>query len=287
MSEPLQQTAQNPQTKEAEATPEIKQTNPESEIKKSELPSTVIVEQISPEKKSNISPKNQQHSEISQTPTILRPIAVQADIGAMNIMRTYYDPQMYNQEAIKNMIYQKPKNLKGLSLNENGYYVAKEKPCCTCTKTRCKKKYCECFASGNFCIDCHCTDCMNKPNIIQVEAATSPISEGENVIICTCSKSNCNKKYCECFKLGLKCNEKCRCINCMNGYPKPKNSGIGNSYVKPKVSVNNDNSSTSSSDFKIQRISVFINDDKTSINVDKINKNEPTILNKKRKKEDK
>jgi len=35
-------------------------------------------------------------------------------------------------------------------------------------------------------------------------------------ITCTCTKSNFSKKYCECFKIGKKCNKKCRCINCMN-----------------------------------------------------------------------
>lgn len=292
MSEALQQNTQNPQIQPTENLPETKQPNPELEIRNPEPQAHANLDQISPEKKSNILSNNQQLPEMTQTPTIIRPMAVRGDVGTVDLMRTLYDTQMYKQEVLNNMMYQKPKNIKGLSLNENGYYVTKEKPCCTCTKTRCKKKYCECYASGNFCIECHCTDCMNKPDIIQVENTASPKSEGDNVIICTCSKSNCNKKYCECFKLGMKCNEKCRCINCLNGYPKPKNNNnnnnINNSYAKPKAPpANNDNSSTSSSDFKIQRISVFINDEKTSINVDKINKNEPTLLNKKRKKEDK
>ena len=41
------------------------------------------------------------------------------------------------------------------------------------------------------------------------------ISDNE-IIICTCTKSGCNKKYCECYKAGKKCNDKCRCLNCMN-----------------------------------------------------------------------
>ena len=35
-------------------------------------------------------------------------------------------------------------------------------------------------------------------------------------ISCTCSKSFCNKKYCECYKQGLNCNSLCRCIECKN-----------------------------------------------------------------------
>ena len=34
--------------------------------------------------------------------------------------------------------------------------------------------------------------------------------------ICTCTKSGCNKNYCECFKNGNKCTSLCRCIDCEN-----------------------------------------------------------------------
>jgi hypothetical protein len=33
---------------------------------------------------------------------------------------------------------------------------------------------------------------------------------------CNCKKSNCLKKYCECFQAGLKCTELCRCEECKN-----------------------------------------------------------------------
>lgn len=33
---------------------------------------------------------------------------------------------------------------------------------------------------------------------------------------CTCKKSGCLKKYCECFKSGEVCNENCDCIGCKN-----------------------------------------------------------------------
>ena len=44
----------------------------------------------------------------------------------------------------------------------NSFSFKKEKLCCSCTKTRCIKKYCECFANNKVCIDCHCQNCMNK-----------------------------------------------------------------------------------------------------------------------------
>ena len=33
---------------------------------------------------------------------------------------------------------------------------------------------------------------------------------------CSCSKTQCNRKYCECFKIGQKCSVLCRCIGCEN-----------------------------------------------------------------------
>ena len=34
---------------------------------------------------------------------------------------------------------------------------------------------------------------------------------------CNCKKSECLKKYCECFQSGVKCAPSCRCIDCRNG----------------------------------------------------------------------
>ena len=34
---------------------------------------------------------------------------------------------------------------------------------CSCSKTQCNRKYCECFNSGNYCVDCNCKNCNNKP----------------------------------------------------------------------------------------------------------------------------
>ena len=33
---------------------------------------------------------------------------------------------------------------------------------------------------------------------------------------CHCRKSQCQKKYCECFNAGIKCTKACRCIECEN-----------------------------------------------------------------------
>jgi hypothetical protein len=33
---------------------------------------------------------------------------------------------------------------------------------------------------------------------------------------CNCRRSNCLKKYCECYSAGIKCGEHCKCDDCKN-----------------------------------------------------------------------
>ena len=40
--------------------------------------------------------------------------------------------------------------------------INKNKPCCNCIKTKCMKKYCECYANNKLCKNCVCSDCKNK-----------------------------------------------------------------------------------------------------------------------------
>ena len=183
----------------------------------------------------------------------------------------------------------------------NNLSFQKDKLCCCCTKTKCLKKYCECFANNKFCKDCKCKDCLNKFELNNYDI-NKYINENE-IIICTCTKSNCNKKYCECYKSGVKCNEKCRCLNCMNMNNKKQNiinnSTINNEnsnknnekekekYINVDEKKPNSRKSSFSEDFidkfKIQRISVFINKNQTMINVDKFSKEEMNLLSKKRR----
>ena len=105
---------------------------------------------------------------------------------------------------------------------------------CSCSKTQCNRKYCECFNSGNYCVDCNCKNCSNKPpaNIYTNKHPSDELSKNKkSKIICTCTKSGCNKNYCECFKSGQKCSMLCRCISCEN------NDQIINNHYKK----NNDN----------------------------------------------
>lgn len=101
---------------------------------------------------------------------------------------------------------------------------------CSCKKTQCNKLYCECFSNKRFCDEtCQCVGCTNKPEEISPKCVPFksnrslsnysfiPLQEEkENFKGCTCTKSNCNKLYCDCHKNGRKCSTSCRCVNCLN-----------------------------------------------------------------------
>lgn len=108
---------------------------------------------------------------------------------------------------------------------------------CRCSKSKCLRLHCVCFRNGVFCgPECKCKCCFNvesKKKLVKevrkatkdinAEAFKSPIIEVEiNGQIrkftkgCSCSKNNCQKNYCDCFKYGLPCTSLCKCQNCKN-----------------------------------------------------------------------
>ena len=91
---------------------------------------------------------------------------------------------------------------------------------CNCQKTQCNKFYCQCYNQGRYCFNCNCIDCNNKkPESVPTNKhQTEEDAKDKKVITisCTCTKSGCNKNYCECFKSKVKCTELCRCRNCEN-----------------------------------------------------------------------
>ena len=90
---------------------------------------------------------------------------------------------------------------------------------CNCTKTGCNKYYCQCYNQGRYCHGCNCQNCQNKmPDFISSNKRPKKQEEKQKAInvSCTCTKSGCNKNYCECYKNKTKCNNLCRCRNCEN-----------------------------------------------------------------------
>ncbi|KAJ0232730.1 Protein tesmin/TSO1-like CXC 2 [Hirschfeldia incana] len=129
---------------------------------------------------------------------------------------------------------------------------------CNCKKSKCLKLYCECFAAGVYCIEpCSCIDCFNKPIHEDTVLATRKQIESRNPLAfapkvikssdlvletgddasktpasarhkrgCNCKKSNCLKKYCECFQGGVGCSINCRCEGCKNAFGRKDGSVI-------------------------------------------------------------
>ena len=58
--------------------------------------------------------------------------------------------------------------------------------------------------------------------------------------ICNCTKSNCMKKYCECFKQGFSCNSLCRCMDCKNKIKEEVNNIINNEVKNNNIPEFND-----------------------------------------------
>lgn len=103
---------------------------------------------------------------------------------------------------------------------------------CKCKNSRCLKLYCVCFQNGDVCSrDCGCTSCANNIEnsteygdrttairriILRKLDSFHPITKKRSREGCSCKRSRCLLKYCECFSGGIFCTGGCSCKNCEN-----------------------------------------------------------------------
>lgn len=95
---------------------------------------------------------------------------------------------------------------------------------CSCRKSKCIKLYCECFSSNKFCSNCTCINCYNKPCHTDFrEKVKSKITRSnpgaftpQTRQFCSCRKSECKKKYCDCYQKNTLCTLYCQCEGCRN-----------------------------------------------------------------------
>ena len=113
----------------------------------------------------------------------------------------------------------------------------KNKKGCKCKKTHCTRLHCICFREGGYCNEsCNCNNCYNQPKFKEMISHIRELTEEINPLAfkskiqiietksgqkihnrgCSCTKNNCKKNYCECYKNGLPCSPLCKCENCKN-----------------------------------------------------------------------
>jgi len=99
--------------------------------------------------------------------------------------------------------------------------LAKHGSFCRCKNSKCLKRYCVCFERGELCGDsCTCENCENVAGSAALREARAAIAEQPpSRGGCTCKKSRCLKRYCDCFRDGVKCVAACKCVDCQNGRP--------------------------------------------------------------------
>ena len=91
---------------------------------------------------------------------------------------------------------------------------------CTCPRSHCLKKYCECHARGLRCMpSCGCVGCLNhkadRDDEVGYERSVRRAHARSSAEGCAC-KGGCGTGHCICRRNGVKCGALCRCEACVN-----------------------------------------------------------------------
>lgn len=202
-----------------------------------------------------------------------------SDINNPLNSQMYLPPFNYNRYENKSYAYTKMSQKEYEEKTEDE--LKKKKNFCNCKRSRCLKLYCECFANGEFCVNCNCQGCSNvigneeekedafesikekNPVAMKLNSIKEQVKEEvtETKIGCNCTKSNCSKKYCECYKAGVECSETCRCRDCSNCSEKAKElkNKLINFHQQQPMLYDDDTLFYDYQTFNIEKNSVFIN----------------------------
>ncbi len=170
------------------------------------------------------------------------------------MVRTLINTDFLKSGGVETDLFATPKSSKNLiripqSSNSKSANILEKVHICNCRKTKCLKLYCECFANGEVCAtNCSCCNCFNNhenkkirnsviegilskdPNAFNSKFETN-LNQKSHKKGCNCKKSNCLKKYCECYHAGVSCTENCKCGAC-------KNVGENRKKVKAEGEIN-------------------------------------------------